>query len=468
MTVHYGFFNSSNGDRVYDAEDFSRFFDGIIFDGVYSAVGNRFNVEAATGMMVTVDTGRAWFDHTWTFNDQKLALTIPTADTVYNRIDAVVIEVNKDQRKNFIKVVKGTAASTPNRPTLTKTESVTQYALAYVTIPANSTQVSQNNIVYVVDSSETPLASALNLAGLPSGGTIGQVLSKKSATSGDVGWYDVDKLPIDKWYLADGMNEDQVIAAFKFVNRLNENQALAQVNEKHPYTANAVSLSKTGSPSWSSSTGFTIPWLSYLDNSTLRTSGCTSLIMRVTDITCPTVTPHGVTCKKALPLTGNCFTSKAMTIWASMPLTTDSFYWLNHSYLSTSGPYGSMQDSTTLNNLKSTGVFYTSGTIGYSKGDDVLYRNGAVATRTKVTSTMNGHAPSGFCAESPTNSRYTAKLVGGYATLNNSTEDGGWSDLDHWSWGSSFKIQYLALYSANLSQTQQNAIYQNIESDIAS
>ena len=95
-----------------------------------------------------------------------------------------------------------------------------QHALAYIAIPANATQIQQSNIVYIVDSSETPLASALNLAGLPSGGTIGQILAKKSSTSGDVGWYDVDNLPIDKWYLTDGITENNVLAAFKFVHRL--------------------------------------------------------------------------------------------------------------------------------------------------------------------------------------------------------------------------------------------------------
>ena len=92
MSLSYGFYDSYNGDRVYNAEQFSSFLDGIVYDGVYQAVGNKFYVRAASGLMVTVDTGRAWFDHTWTLNNTLMTLALPVADTVYPRIDAVVIE----------------------------------------------------------------------------------------------------------------------------------------------------------------------------------------------------------------------------------------------------------------------------------------------------------------------------------------------------------------------------------------
>ena len=57
--LRYGFYNSVNGDRKYEAEDMGRLFDGIIQDGVFYSVGNRFRVEAAGGMYITVGTGRA-------------------------------------------------------------------------------------------------------------------------------------------------------------------------------------------------------------------------------------------------------------------------------------------------------------------------------------------------------------------------------------------------------------------------
>lgn len=167
MSVTYGFYDSYNGDRVYNAEQFSSFYDGLINDGVYYSVGQRFRVTANSGMNIYVDTGRAWFDHTWTFNNQKLSLTVPTADTVYTRIDAVIIEVNKQNRTNSITIKKGTASASPARPSMTKTDYVKQYALAYITVGANATSISSSNITNVVGNVETPMVSMLNISGLP-------------------------------------------------------------------------------------------------------------------------------------------------------------------------------------------------------------------------------------------------------------------------------------------------------------
>ena len=42
----YGFFNSKNNDRIYDATDFGSIFDGVINDGVYMGIGNHLAVTA--------------------------------------------------------------------------------------------------------------------------------------------------------------------------------------------------------------------------------------------------------------------------------------------------------------------------------------------------------------------------------------------------------------------------------------
>ena len=256
MTVTSGFFNSSNGDRIYDADDFAGFYDGLIFDGVYSSVGNRFNVEALSEMYITVDSGRAWFNHTWTVNDQKLTLEVDTADTVYDRIDDVVLEVNKEQRKNFIKIVKGTPDAYPVRPTLTNTETIIQHALAYIDVRANTAQIEQSDIHFIVDTEETPLASGLNLVGLPSGGKVGQVLAKKSELSGVVGWYNIDHLPTPDWFHPTGITDDDVVAAYKFKGADTIEDALKNVNNSEDDFTLAQSSSEV---TWSAANGFFIP-----------------------------------------------------------------------------------------------------------------------------------------------------------------------------------------------------------------
>lgn len=80
MSVTYGFYNSKNKDRRYDAIQMSSIFDGIIRDGILQHVGTAMMVKESTGMMVNVGIGRAWFNHTWTLND---ALPVYISESEY-------------------------------------------------------------------------------------------------------------------------------------------------------------------------------------------------------------------------------------------------------------------------------------------------------------------------------------------------------------------------------------------------
>lgn len=163
MALTSGFFNSKNHDRLYDATQISTLFEGLINDGVYQGVGNIFKVSASNGMNVTVDTGRAWFNNTWTRNDALIVLTVPTAEQVLKRIDAVVIEVNSLEtvRNNSIKIVKGTPASNPAKPSLTKNDDVHQYPLAYITVDPNVTVITQQKIQNAVGTSACPFVTGI-------------------------------------------------------------------------------------------------------------------------------------------------------------------------------------------------------------------------------------------------------------------------------------------------------------------
>ena len=52
MSVTYGFYNSINGDRKYNALEMSSIFDGIIVDGVYMSIGDALNVKSSGGMEI--------------------------------------------------------------------------------------------------------------------------------------------------------------------------------------------------------------------------------------------------------------------------------------------------------------------------------------------------------------------------------------------------------------------------------
>ena len=74
--VTSGFYDSLNHDRRYSSIQFGSIFDGVIQDGVFQHVGSRLMVSQNSGMMISVGTGRAWFNHTWTYNDSILPLTV--------------------------------------------------------------------------------------------------------------------------------------------------------------------------------------------------------------------------------------------------------------------------------------------------------------------------------------------------------------------------------------------------------
>lgn len=92
-------------------------------------------------------------------------------------------------------------------------------------------------------------------SGVPDGGTTGQVLAKRSDTDGDAGWYSLRHLPSDKWYLPDGILESDVIAAYQFVNRLDEAEALLNVNDGVSYPLSKI----IGTETWYLDKGFFIP-----------------------------------------------------------------------------------------------------------------------------------------------------------------------------------------------------------------
>ena len=163
MAFTCGFFNSQNGDRKYNAEQMASIFDGLIKDGVYDTVGEIFAVTPGTGMQVLVGSGRAWFDHTWNNNDASYPLAITAADVSLPRYDAVVLETNHSDtvRTNRLRVLTGTPASNPVKPTMASSANVKQHPLAYIKVTAGAKAITQSMIQVVVGTSECPFVTGI-------------------------------------------------------------------------------------------------------------------------------------------------------------------------------------------------------------------------------------------------------------------------------------------------------------------
>lgn len=148
MAVTYGFFNSLNGDRTYNADQMSEYFKGLVSDGVYESVGNALQVlaSATPDMNVNVQTGRALIDCKWCENDAVLTLPITAAHVTLNRYTAVVVQLDYTNRLISITTVDGTPATTPTKPAMTNTTVLKQICLAYVYVAAGVTSISQSAI----------------------------------------------------------------------------------------------------------------------------------------------------------------------------------------------------------------------------------------------------------------------------------------------------------------------------------
>lgn len=163
MALTYGFYNSVDGDRRYDADQMSQLFEGIIADGVFQNVGQAFRVTPSSGRTVSIGTGRAWFNNTWTNNDTAATVTLPTALPSLRRIDSVVLTVDKNEsvRANKFEVVSGPGTSgTPVAPTLLTTGLKRQYAIANIIREANNNTIQQSQINYMVGTAGTPIVTA--------------------------------------------------------------------------------------------------------------------------------------------------------------------------------------------------------------------------------------------------------------------------------------------------------------------
>lgn len=166
MAFEYGFYNSINGDRKYNALDFGKIFDGVITDGVFAAIGDKlFTTPGTRSMEVLVGTGKAWFDHTWNLNTSPISFIISAAHPVLTRYDAIVLEVNESQdargRVNEIKVVSGVPSSNAVKPNLINTEHIHQHPLAYIKINPEATTLVAADIEITVGRTGCPFVTSI-------------------------------------------------------------------------------------------------------------------------------------------------------------------------------------------------------------------------------------------------------------------------------------------------------------------
>lgn len=150
MAINSYFFNAvlngSTYDRTYTANDFTSYLKELVSNGVFINESNNLQVVSSSGMSAIVKAGSGWIDGHKLDNTADYVVNFDSSDVLLDRIDRVIFYTDSVERAMGIKVLKGTPATNPVAPTLTRNETRYEMALASVLIKKQATSITTANI----------------------------------------------------------------------------------------------------------------------------------------------------------------------------------------------------------------------------------------------------------------------------------------------------------------------------------
>lgn len=148
MAVTFGFFDSVQGDRVYDADDISNYFLKLISNGVFATPSNAMQVQANSGMTVGVTAGWGFINCKWVNNSTTYLITLDTPDVALPRIDRIVMRLDKSIGVRSIVITNktGTPSANPTAPALQRSGNIYELSLAQIAVGADVSEITQADI----------------------------------------------------------------------------------------------------------------------------------------------------------------------------------------------------------------------------------------------------------------------------------------------------------------------------------
>lgn len=140
-----GFFNSTSGDRMYDAADFAGYFAKLVSNGIFYTNADNLRVTPGDGLSVNVLAGSAWINGYAYENTGELNLTLAAADGVNPRVDRIVVRWDAVARQISAAVLTGTAAYS-SAPSLTRSDNIYELALADIAVAAGAVGLAAGDI----------------------------------------------------------------------------------------------------------------------------------------------------------------------------------------------------------------------------------------------------------------------------------------------------------------------------------
>ncbi|MDF1495866.1 hypothetical protein [Caproiciproducens sp. CPB-2] len=141
-----GFFNSTSGDRMYDAADFAGYFAKLVSNGIFYTNADNLRVTPGDGLSVNVLAGSAWINGYAYENTGELNLTLAAADGVNPRVDRIVVRWDAVERKISAAVLTGTAVASPTAPDITRSDNIYELVLADIAVAAGAVSLADGDI----------------------------------------------------------------------------------------------------------------------------------------------------------------------------------------------------------------------------------------------------------------------------------------------------------------------------------
>ena len=139
------FFNSSSGDRTYNASSFEEWLKPFFKTGVFAG-GLQVTAQSTPDMSVNVAAGYANLNGKSARWPNVSTVTIPTASGFYNRIDTVVLRRNDTNRTISIDVVEGVASANPVPTAPVRSNDIYELVLAQIYVDVGVTSITNANI----------------------------------------------------------------------------------------------------------------------------------------------------------------------------------------------------------------------------------------------------------------------------------------------------------------------------------
>lgn len=135
-------------DRAQNADFMADMFSSVWGNGVYPNPSTNLQVMERDDSLfgVKVMPGKCWVQGRYGREPNTVNFEFDAASTTADRIDIVVIELDKPNRMIALKVVKGTPATTPAPPALVRTSDIYQLCLAQCKVRKNASKVNQSDI----------------------------------------------------------------------------------------------------------------------------------------------------------------------------------------------------------------------------------------------------------------------------------------------------------------------------------